>query len=428
MKKLSKLFLLLVCAVSCAHADQRLIVNILGGQPVLSGVCRLLGCNIIRGLDDPLAQVFLLGLPDEIDLTAFLSFLSRTAGVQEIEIDYSVKLKQGPPPIPAALYDSSVAPYFGTSVRGGYINQPAAQIVRLFEAQNAFQVSGRATVAVIDTGVDPHHPALAPVLLDGYDFTRNTEKGSETGDVDQSTAAVIDGSGPAYVAPGTAAVVDQSTANNLNSAKYTDFGHGTMVSGVIHLVAPTALILPLKAFGPDGSGYISDVIRAVYRAARDRADVINMSFSTPQFSSALKRAVDYARQSGSLCVAAAGNDGARISVYPAALNGVIGVASTNNDDVRSDFSNYGSNLVWVTAPGEGIITTFPYGTWAAAWGTSFSTPFVSGTSALLLQARSGLTPGAQGSALSHAKPLNVDLGYGRLDIYRAVQAAVASGF
>ena len=43
-------------------------------------------------------------------------------------------------------------------------------------------------------------------------------------------------------------------------------------------------------------------------------------------------------------------------VYPAALQNVMGVASTNNQDQRSSFSNYGNQIVWVAAPGEGIIT------------------------------------------------------------------------
>jgi thermitase len=232
----------------------------------------------------------------------------------------------------------------------------------------------------------------------------------------------VDGSGPTYV-NGNAVVLDQSTAGDLNNSADADFGHGTMVSGIVHLVAPTARIMPLKAFAANGSGYISDVVRAIYYAVRGNASVINMSFSTPQSSASLNSAITYATWSGTLCVAAAGNDGEEILVYPAAYKGVIGVASTSNSDVRSSFSNYGSSLVWVAAPGEGIITTYPYGTWAAGWGTSFSTPFVSGTAALLLQAHRGMTPYAEASAIGQAQPLTPDLGHGRLDTLQAVQAA-----
>ena len=76
--------------------------------------------------------------------------------------------------------------YYGTSVRGGYVRQPAFGIVGLEEAHNRYGLTGRnVTVAVIDTGADPNHPALAGVLLPGYDFTRNRDGGSERSDVNQ---------------------------------------------------------------------------------------------------------------------------------------------------------------------------------------------------------------------------------------------------
>jgi thermitase len=110
-------------------------------------------------------------------------------------------------------------------------------------------------------------------------------------------------------------------------------------------------------------------------------------------------------------------------VYPAGLNNeVMGIASTSNYDVRSDFSNYGAQLVWVAAPGEGIVTTYPFGHYAAAWGTSFSTPFVAGTSALLLSVSPFVDESMAQSAISNAKTLDPGLHYGRLDIYQAVSS------
>jgi thermitase len=109
-------------------------------------------------------------------------------------------------------------------------------------------------------------------------------------------------------------------------------------------------------------------------------------------------------------------------MYPAAYDNVIGVASTANNDLRSTFSNYGSKLVTISAPGEGIITPYPGGGFAAAWGTSFSTPYVAGTAALLSGVYSGASPSQVTTALSNARRLTTDLGYGRLDSYRAVQA------
>ena len=264
---------------------------------------------------------------------------------------------------------------------------------------------------------------LQPVLLPGYDFTRNENGADEKGDVTQSTAAVIDQSTAAVVDQSTAAVIDGYTASTLNKPQYADFGHGTMVSGIIHLVAPGAMILPLKAFHADGTGYLSDVIRAIYYAVGKHARVLNMSFNFTSSSVQLNAALSYANLLGVISAAAAGNSGQQVLVYPAAYQGkVMGVASTSNNDTLSTFSNYGSKLVWVGAPGEGIVTLYPFGTYAATWGTSFSTPFVAGAAALLLDMNSLCAESQAAQSIAHAKVINSNLGNGRLDIYQAVQA------
>jgi subtilisin family serine protease len=99
---------------------------------------------------------------------------------------------------------------------------------------------------------------------------------------------------------------------------------------------------------------------------------------------------------------------------------VVGVASTNDFDQRSTFSNYGNQIVWVAAPGEQIITTYPFGTYAAASGTSFSTPLVSGTASLLLNLHSGINQSQAAWALTHETYVGPEMGYGRLDVYRTL--------
>jgi thermitase len=184
--------------------------------------------------------------------------------------------------------------------------------------------------------------------------------------------------------------------------------------------------MPLKAFDASGEGYTSNVIRALHYAAMNDARVINMSFSRPTASPELKRALDFASSRGSVLVSSAGNNGTTALRYPAAYPKVIGVASTRNDDTRSSFSSYGSGNVTLAAPGEAIITTYPYGTYAAAWGTSFSTPFVSGAAALLVGIQGNASPDQIASALAHARPLGSSLGHGRIDLEEAVEAGRAS--
>jgi len=193
-----------------------------------------------------------------------------------------------------------------------------------------------------------------------------------------------------------------------------------MVAGIVHLVAPNALIMPLKAFRADGTSNLSDIVQAIYYAANNGANVISMSFSTPQSSPSLQAAIQYALSKNVTLVAAAGNDGLNMKVYPASYGGVEGIASTTNTDLRSSFSNYGSGVTIFAAPGEGVVTTFPGASFAAGWGTSFSAPMVAGSAALVLQARPTAKPGDVINALSKAVQIGGLGGYGRIDLYQAL--------
>ena len=195
----------------------------------------------------------------------------------------------------------------------------------------------------------------------------------------------------------TTAILDGNQASAINPANLpAAFGHGTMVAGIVHLVAPTAKIMPLKAFKADGSASTYDIIRAIYYATDNGASVINMSFSLVDPSSEFVRAVNYATEHGVVCVSSAGNNGKETMVYPASMVNVLGVASTDNNDQRSTFSNYGSSLAHLAAPGEAIVTTYPGNNYAGAWGTSFSAPFVTGTIALFEQFQPGLLHSRRG--------------------------------
>lgn len=417
------LVLILSAWAQPASAATRYIVRDTLGLKGINTSCLLLGCSVLGSLGDPNGQLFLISTRDGVDPVKFLLKLLLQVGVTNAEVDQLAKLQGATASsAPAALYDRTPVNYYGTTVWNGYLAQTPNQLLWTAKTHSTFGVTGAGIVAIIDTGVDLDHPALKSVLVGGYDFTRNASGGNEKGDVSQSTAAVLDGAQPAYVNQSTAAVLDQSTAAVLDGPEYAAFGHGTMVAGVVHLVAPTAKIMPLKAFRADGSGYASDVMRAIYYAQKNGAKVINMSFSFALPSQELTTAIKSAASKGIILVASAGNDGKKISVYPASYSEVMGVGSTNSNDQRSSFSNYGSQVVWVAAPGEGIVTTYPYGTYAATWGTSFSTPFAAGTAALLVQVSNSANEDAAASSLANAVWISEELNNGRLNTYLAVEA------
>jgi subtilisin family serine protease len=433
MRRRLLLLLLTLMAASPATAAQYILQLNAGAN--ISQITTQYGLTLVRTLSDDGRTFFLVFTLNPLT-TQQISRIGHDPGVREIEANSEVHSTETPTAtkttaniaaLIGSLQNRSTQTFYGSIVRASYPQQPQFSLIRAGDAQAHFG-TGAGIVAVIDTGVDPHHPALANVLVPGYDFTRDLPgNASEWSDLSQSTVAILDQSTvaildsknfPMVLNQSTVAILDQSTVAILDATKLpSDFGHGTMVAGLIHLVAPTARIMPLKAFHADGSANLSDIVRAIYYAVDHNATVINMSFSSTVQSPAITAAMQYAWSHNVICIAAAGNEGARIKVYPAGDYGVIGVASTTPQDRRSSFTNYGVSSVKMAAPGEALITTYPGNNYAGVWGTSFSTALTSGAMSVFLQVfphlRSELS-----DALEHGHSLDIDgLGDARLDVY-----------
>ena len=243
-------------------------------------------------------------------------------------------------------------------------------------------------VAVLDTGVDYQHEDL------------ETNMWRNSGD---STVDNIDNDNNGYK--------DDIRGWNFysnNNNPGDDNGHGTHVAGIIGAkqnnsigiagVAKNVKIMPLKFLGADGMGDLSDAADGVYYASRMGAKVINASFGgyasfEPR---TLKDAINYAKTQGVVFVAAAGNDSYDIgtqTIYPARYNleNMIVVASTDQSDRLSVFSNFSSTYTHVGAPGTKISSTIPNDGYAYLSGTSMAAPFVSGAAALVWSHKPTLT-------------------------------------
>jgi subtilisin family serine protease len=418
--------------LAAQSAEQRYIVQTTKGLSSVLDLCLSANCQVQGALDGTVGHIFLVTSSDSNFLGnlvgGLLNLVERLLGITSVEADQLLSV----PVIPVSnaapgLSDMTPVNYYGTVVWNGYVNQPATQIIELQNAQNGFHLSGKGIVADIDTGVDPTHPALYRVLLPGYDFTRNQPGASEWLDIPSMQNGIDDANsqseGPVVVQQRTVAVLDQRTVAVLDGGPYSDFGHGTMTAGLIHLVAPTSMILPLKAFSANGTGYLSNIIAALYYAVQNNANVVNMSFDFTSSSPAFSTAISYANQSNVVLVASAGNEGVNTPVYPAAMDAnVVGVASTSDSDAISTWSNYGTPDVWIGAPGENVVSTYPGGTYASGSGTSFSCPLATGTAALLFNANPTLNQAKAASALANAQPLTPNVNHGLLNVYLAIQA------
>ncbi|HEX6712138.1 MAG TPA: S8 family serine peptidase [Thermoleophilaceae bacterium] len=144
-------------------------------------------------------------------------------------------------------------------------------------------------------------------------------------------------------------------------------GHGTHVTGTIAQktnndlgltgLAYGVTIMPLRVLDAHGEGDAGAIARAIRYAARNKADVINMSLEFDSSITAsqipdIVSAIRYAHNKGVVVVGAAGNAAESAVAYPARTNYVISVGGTTERGCEADYSNSGSGLD-VVAPGGG---------------------------------------------------------------------------
>jgi hypothetical protein len=234
------------------------------------------------------------------------------------------------------------------------------------------------TVAVIDTGMQLDHVDLAANLW------TNPGEIPGNGSDDDHNGYVDDVHGWDFV--------------NNDAVADDDNGHGTHVAGTIGAVGNNGIgiagiawsvrLMPLKAFGASGAGYVSAVIGALDYAVANGAKVVNESFGGDEFTRSEYDAFVASGDAGVVSIAAAGNRGANADEtphYPASfrLDTIVAVAATTSTDTLASFSNYGILNAQVGAPGQLIYSTIRGNAYGLMSGTSMATPHVAGVAALL---------------------------------------------
>lgn len=291
-----------------------------------------------------------------------------------------------------------------------YQNDPSYAAVRASQAQAAAIGTG-VVVAVLDSGCDVTHPALAGKVAPGaFDFILNQ--------------------------PGAADVGDGLDSNN-NGVADENVGHGTLTAGIIARVAPGAKVLPIRVLDSDGLATTFNLAAGIYHAIDSGAQVINISLGTTGDPGVLQSAIAEANTAGRLIVAAAGNDDASSpprmpagAPYP----NVAAVGAVAVSGVRAPFSNFGAWLT-LSAPGVSVVSLTPGGGYGEADGTSFAAPFVAGAAALALSACTQSSANeivqslrSSSAPIDHLNPgYEGQLGGGLLDAEELVSSTSAPG-
>ncbi|EHR59578.1 subtilisin-like serine protease [Saccharomonospora cyanea NA-134] len=274
-------------------------------------------------------------------------------------------------------------------------------------------------VAMLDTGVDAEHPDLDDAVVEARDFT------------------------------------GEGTTDDSN-------GHGTHVAGIIagdgtasegryRGVAPDADLVVGRVLNSGGQGQESWILAGMEWAAQ-RAPVVNMSLgsSWPDDGTApLSLAVDrLTEETGTLFVVSSSNFGPQESsvTSPGSADAALTVGAVDDGDELGDFSGRGPRLgdyavkPEITAPGVDVVAARAGGSelgvpvdehYMSLSGTSMAAPHVTGSAALVAQARpewkaDRLKAALVGSAAPHSERTVFEQGAGRVDVARAVEQSVVA--
>lgn len=298
-------------------------------------------CKIIKHLN--LINASVVMLPENLPSQA-LERIKVLAEVKRIDEDVIVNATAKPP----ASQPAQVIPWGVTQIKAN----------QAWNAVSPPDYGYGVKVGVLDTGIDYTHP----------DLKLNVKGG----------------------------------VNTINSFKdYSDDnGHGTHVAGIIAGinneigivgVGPQIYLYGVKVLNRNGSGYLSDIIEGLDWSINNKMQVINMSLGTTSNIISFQEAIIRTYQSGITIVASAGNDYGGAVNYPAEYSETIAVTASDQNNRIASFSSVGPEVDLI-APGVSINSTYKGGGYKVLSGTSMSCPHVTGSAALKLYAKPGMSP------------------------------------
>lgn len=292
------------------------------------------------------------------------------------------------------------------------------KMINAFSAWDVTKGDTNITVGITDMGWDNTHPDLVGNAKKNYNDPING----------------LDDDGDGY--PDN--FIGWDLGNNDNDAQQETSSHGTHVSGLAAAVTDNGIgvasigfntkFIPIKI--ANSAGILTQAYQGVVYAADHGCFIINCSWGSTTPGQFQKDVIDYAIiNKGCLVVGACGNNSNDILFYPAAYDGVLTVAASDEADLKAGFSNFGY-YVDITSPGNNIWSTIGGSDYGYNGGTSMATPIVSGAAGLVKAMHPSYT-NQQVAALLRAtafdmnllNPTFVDkLGNGRLDVANALTA------
>ncbi|HDZ42302.1 MAG TPA: peptidase S8, partial [Bacteroidetes bacterium] len=311
-----------------------------------------------------LSKIFYLKIPLNADVQSIARELSQNPNIEYAEPRYIYK-----------MYDVPDDPL--------YSDQWYLPKINASDAWDISQGDADVVIGIIDTGVDWTHPDLAENMWTNAGETGLDAQGNNkrtNGIDDDNNGYIDDWNGWDFCGD------DGYTPDN---DPMDTHGHGTHCSGMASAVTNNEIgvaglgrncrIMPIRViyyttllYGPEGIVYAAD----------NGCDIVNLSWGGDPPSSFLNDAIQYAHQSGTFVIAAAGNDDTSEKKYPASYANVLSVAATDENDTKADFSSYGSSID-VSAPGNHMLSAMLDDSYAYMSGTSMAAPLVAGLAGLI---------------------------------------------